>query len=430
MFFAQPTGQVSILEPAGTAGQNRVPCLTDAVGGLPQSVINALQNQAFEAAMTDVRPEDALFAVNRALAQWNAAYTGLGYGPPPAGITILPSFPGPTVTPVAFAISGRDPITGEPAKNWTTVPVGADPVVVFVNSTQTSGGNGDFSNSQAFQNVNRFDLALTLNGTYAYTRDISPTSGLQAVAMNVCLREPISGVYNTIEFDNPRSVEIGSTQELGDMNPSCSPGGPPCADNPLDLVNTFSGGWRQRVIGDSNMIAQVANSANGDVLGYSFWSTQMFANEQGPLRYLAVDTSDPLFTSYSGGTLPGNCSCGCPAEVPFTNIYNGGYPIWSMLRIATFNPVRPGVQALVVGAQNWVVSTNPDFVPLEVKGNQQNLTVFRSHFHRPGQKGSTANGLIAGLPESGGDEGGAVLIDQADLDDYADTGVELLNLKQ
>jgi len=159
LYFAQPTSTLNILEPAGTAGMDLVPTLTDTAGGLPQAVINALESQAFNAAMTDIRPEDALFATNRALGTLNTVnYNGLGYGPGPVGTAILSTFSTKSATPVGFALTGSDPISGKKAKSWTTVSVGATPVVIFVNTTQTSGGNGDFSNSNAFQNINRLDL--------------------------------------------------------------------------------------------------------------------------------------------------------------------------------------------------------------------------------------------------------------------------------
>jgi hypothetical protein len=428
LFFAVPKSTFEILEPAGTPGQSKIPGITDTTGGLPQAVINALEGQAFNAGMTDIRPEDALFAVNRALGTLNTTnYNGLGYGPGPVGTPISDSFGlNTSATPVVFALSGKDPISGQSAKNWITTSVGAEPVIIFVNTQQTSGGNGDFSNSNAFQNVNRFDLAMTLNGTYPYTRDISNATGLQAVPVNVLLREPISGTYNTLEFCIPRSVEINSTMEKG-VNPGV-PGG-----NPLNIANPYSGGWRKRVIGTGEMTSEVANSANGDVLGFAFWSTGNFANIQANVRYLTLDGVDPIFPSYEGGGFPPNCSSSCPGEVSFTNVLNGSYPAWTVLRVATSSPIPSGVQSMITAAQNFAGPTGPipDFVPF-VFGGQQYLTVFRSHFNRPGLNSSqiVSNGHIPGRAEHGGDEGGAVLVLQADLDNITDTGLELLQLKQ
>jgi hypothetical protein len=429
LFFAQPTATLFILESAGTAGGNLVPSLTDTP--LPQAVINALDNQPFNAAMTDIRPEDALFATNRALGTLDTVhYNGLGYGPGPVGTPILSTFSSKSATPVAFALTGTDPISGKKAKGWTTTPVGASPIVIFVNTTQTSGGNGDFSNVNAFQNVNRFDLTMAVNGTYAYTRDLSSATGLQAVPLNVVLREPTSGTYNTFEFNIPRSVEIGSTQELG-VNPGingCTTS--PCG-NPLNLANPYSGGWRKRAIGTGEMVSSVAAGSSGDALGYAFWSTGNFANVVASARYLTLDGVDPIFPSYAGGTFPPPCpSTGCAGEVSFTNIYNGSYPAWSILRVATLKTVPAGVHALITGAQTYAAGPYPDFVPFVVNGTQ-NLTVFRSHFFRPttGCK-QISNGHISGVAECGGDEGGGVFTLQADQDNITDTGKEMTGYKQ
>jgi len=241
------------------------------------------------------------------------------------------------------------------------------------------------------------------------------------VALNVILREPTSGTYNTLEFSVPRSVEINSTQELG-VNPG-APGG-----NPLDIANLYSGGWRKRAIGTGEMVSQVSNTANGDVLGYAFWSTGNFANVQADVRYLTLDGVDPIFPSYVGGTLPPNCTSGCAGEVSLSNVINGSYPAWTLLRIATSTTVPAGITALVTGAQNAAINTIPDFVPFAYNGSQY-LTVFHSHFSRPNTKCATgvSNGNGSEPVECGGDEGGGVFTLQADLDNYADTGVELLN---
>jgi len=152
---------------------------------------------------------------------------------------------------------------------------------------------------------------------------------------------------------------------------------------------------------------------------------------QADVRYLTLDGVDPIFPSYSGGTLPPNCTSGCAGEVSFTNVINGSYPAWTILRIATSSTVPAGVQALLTNAQNAAINTIPDFVPFDYNGSQY-MTVFRSHFSRPGLKSGTriSNGHISGVPEAGGDEGGAVFVLQADLDNITDTGLELIGFKQ
>jgi len=410
LFFAVPRATLSIPSTSvGEAGDNLIPTLTDTP--LTQTVYNALNNQVFNASPSEVRPEDALFAQNRALASYDPVhYNGLGYGPGPIGTTILSSFSTKSSVPVAFAISGTDPITGQPIPQYTTSNVGAYPVIVFGNTS--NNGPGDFGSSN-FQNINRFNLAMAMNGTFGRTRDLTNQLSLPAVPLNVILREPTSGTYNTFEFSIPRSVEINSTQEKG-VDPSSSGG------NPLNITNS-GGGWRKRAIGTGEMVSQVGTNTNGDVLGYSFWSTGNFANVVSNTKYFTVDGVDPLFPSYAGGFFP-TCTIPCPGIVTFTNLANGSYPIWAMLIVTTAKAIPPGVSALITAAQVQAVNSSPDFIPVSA------LNVFHSHFTQSGR--SPADGYKTGVAEAGGDMGGAVFPVQADLDSITDTGKEIVNLKQ
>lgn len=411
LYFATPRATLSIpSNEIGTQGENLVPTLTDTT--LPQAVYTALNGVVFDAAILDSRPEDALFAETRALGALNTTnYDGLGYGPGPIGTPILSTFSSADATPVDFAIGGKDPITGETVPAWTATDVGAGPEIIFVN-TENTGSNGDFSNTAAFQNIDRFPLALALNGSLGLTRDLTNVSGLDPQPLDVILRDPLSGAFNNLEYCIPRSVEISSTQELG-VNPA-APGG-----NPLNLANA-GGGWRKRALSSSEEIAQVGNASNGNVLGYSYWSTGNFASVVNSTRYLTVDGIDPLYASYAGGFFP-TCTAPCPGLVQFTNVLNGSYPIWSVFRVVSTPKVPAGVAALITAAQAQTANI-PDFVPF----NQ--LTVFRSHYALSGRPAS--NGTISGIPESGGDLGGAVFPVQADLDFYAETGKELTGYRQ
>jgi hypothetical protein len=410
LFFAVPKATLSIPSTEiGVAGQNLVPSLTDTA--LPTAVYSALNGKAFNAAMLDSRPEDALFAENRALGPLDSHYNGLGYGPGPIGTAILSTFSSSDATPVAFAIAGNDPITGLAVPAWATTNVGAAPIIVFVNTSAT-GSTGDFSNIAAFQNVNRFDLTLALNGTYGFTRDLSSVPGLAEQPLNVVLREPLAGAMNVLEFNIPRSVEIASTQELG-VDPSQQTG------NPLNLTNP-GGGWRKRALSSSEEVAAVGSSANGNSLGYTFWSTSNFASVVSNTRYLTVDGVDPLYANYAGGFFP-TCTPPCAGLVQFTNIVNGSYPIWSIYRVATAKKVPSGVQTLISAAQTQAATAIPDFVPFT------QLSVFHSHYLLSGKSGSNGYGT---KPESGGDIGGAVFTVQADLDFLNETGKELVGFKQ
>jgi hypothetical protein len=412
LFFAQPVATLSIsASEVGTNGNNLVPTLTDVP--LPQAVYNALNNQAFNAAMTDIRSEDALFAVNRALAPWSndPHCTGLGYtGDGLVGTPILSSQSTKSVTPVAFSISGGDPFNGAPVPAWTSIPIGAEPVVVFVN-TQT--GSAFASNS--YNNVDRFVLANVLNGTLTRTRDITNVAGLASVGIKTFLREPTSGTYNTLEFTVPGSVEAGSCQELNVD---------PATDNPLN-ISYPTGGSRERTIGTGEMVSTVGKTENG--LGYAFWSTGNFSGVLTTAKYLSVDGVDPLNYSWyqSNGAFP-NCVAPCPGLIPFVNVLNGSYPAWTILRVSCYTTkgVCPkGVTNIVSAAQKNAKNV-PDLVPVS------SIQVFRSHFDRPGQIGATSNGNVGEPAESGGDVGGAVFTKNADNDFFTDTGFQFIELKQ
>jgi hypothetical protein len=108
LFLATPQGTLSLpSSDVGANGSNLVPLLP-ADEPLPQNIYNDLNGLVFNAAPTDFRPEDALFATTRALTPLNETnYSGLGYGPGPIGSTILSSFSSKDVQVVSFALPGR-----------------------------------------------------------------------------------------------------------------------------------------------------------------------------------------------------------------------------------------------------------------------------------------------------------------------------------
>jgi hypothetical protein len=407
-FFAVPTATVSLAtSDNGSAGDNLVPAPMPPDETLPAAVYNALQGAAFNAGMTDIRPEDALFATNRALAPLTQNRSGLGYGPPPIGQPILSAFSNKTAVPVLFALSGTDPISGQPITfNYATSTTGAAPVVIFANSTQKGIGH---LGAALFTNVPRFALAWAQNGNLTRTRDLQFINGLPSFGMHVILREPLSGTYNTMEFDVTRSAEVNSSQENNVTPPQ---------DNPLNQSYP-SGGSRQRAIGTGEMISEVSQIP--DALGYAFWGFGNFASVLNTTKYVTVDGVDPIRATYTNGIFPSCPNPPCVGALTFPNIHNGSYPIWSLLRIVTVSPIPSGIQQLYSAALTEAAQI-PDFVPAT------QLTVFRSHFNQSGVAGS--NGIIPGLAEAGGDMGGAIFYVQADKDYYADTGVEILGQLQ
>jgi hypothetical protein len=418
LFFATPASTFNILFPAGTTGDNLIPTLTDTP--IPQAVINVLQGQAFNAAPTDIRPEDALFEELRVLAPLDQVhYNGLGYhGNGQVGTPILSAFSTKSSTPAIYALSGNDPITGQVIPAHHVLNVGVQVMVAIVNAEQGSGQNsGHFGDSTSFFNINRRDWTLALSGGYANTKDLTSVPGQATVPLNVILREPLSGTYTTTEFNIPRNLETGSTQELN-VNPAQGQGttcpGQPCG-NPLFLSN--GSGWRKRAIGNGEMVSQMGTAANGDAIGYAFWSVGNLGGQSPNIRYLTVDGVDPINLSYVDGTLP-TCTAPCPGIVTFANVASGNYPVWSVLRLVSHTPVPAGVTALVARAQSQVVNIYPDFLPVGAMG------VLRSHYKQSGIFGANGSGGACTAFETGGDVGGAVLTIQGDQDYCAATGVK------
>jgi len=417
LFLAAPIGSLS-LPPSdvGANGGNLVPLLPPDTP-LPQSIYNDLNGQVFNAAPTDFRPEDALYATTRALTALNQTnYSGLGYGPGPIGSTILSSFSSKDVQVVSFALPGqKDPISGQTVPAAIATDVGASPFVIFVNTTDS--GPAGLGNT-IFNNVDRFVLGGVFSGQQTRTRDLIPSSGLPVVPLTIITRDPLAAAYNVVEFCDVRSTEVSTyaiSQELG-VNPSEADG------NPLDLTYA-DGAVRKRAIGSSEEVSEVGDIA--DSIGYAAWSFGNFAPVLTTAKYLTVDGVDPLYASTSqnpnGPNALPQCSAPCPGAVTLANVINGSYPLWNITRVISATPVPAGISEIISAAQSEVANI-PDFVPI----NQ--LEVFRSHYTQSGV--APNNGHERSGKESGGDMGGAVFTIQADLDFIADTGAQILNHKQ
>ncbi len=398
------------------AGDNLVPGLPADEASVPTAVFNLVNGATFTAAATDIRPEDAKFATTRALTAVDTVhYNGLGYGPGPIGPTLVHS-DGPsaaTVQVVDFALQGTDPITGQTQAKFTTSSVGAAPIVIFVNKSDTAAGG--FGNTY-FTNANRFDLTRFFNGLSGRTRDLTNQNGLPSIATTTYIREPLSGTYNTFEFCIPRSVEINSSQEVGVTNPT---GGSPF--NPMHLVNAKNNSLRSRVVGTGEMVSQV--NATADSLGYAFWSFGNFnPTKKIPNgKYLTLDGVDPIQTAYIDGSFP-TCTYPCPGgPVNFAHIADGSYAAWSVLRVVSATPVPASLQTLLTAEQTQVANM-PDFIPAT------SLNVFRAHYTQSGL--GPRNGHIKGQAEQGGDMGGQIYNVQNDLDSITDTGKEITGVKQ
>ena len=216
VFFANGTVQLLVTDPtppATVADAGIVPLLAVDPNGLPASIWGVVNGALLNVCMTDIRPEDAKFATIRALTGPagtrvpRTRYTGLGYGsgaPPTSGIgTPVYSSQGTTgshkqANVVDFTISGPDPITltGTP-RPYTVLSVGASPVMVIVNVSNSSAGHLGDGN---YTDINRYVLANYLTGEYTHIRQMAHVTGEPDVPIHVWHREPISGTYNTTEF--------------------------------------------------------------------------------------------------------------------------------------------------------------------------------------------------------------------------------------
>jgi len=492
LFFAVPRATQQIDSGALTAaGGNKVPAAillnrqtnadqSDETTGIPSAVLSAIQT-TFTAAISDVRPEDAKFEVNRILATFSASGTGLGYGNP-ANTTCFQGTDNWTVTanlgcpiygtwggrsvPVQYAITGHDPFTSSPAWKYKTIEVGAEPILFMYNASNANGlgalgGDGNV----AFKNLNRVTATEVFNGTLGRAQDLdaSLTLALQGVSSNPAifpiLREPLSGTMTTTEFNVFRTVESlkqfpnAASQETGVILANACTLNSNCPD-PLYLPGPGSS-IRYRAIGTGAEISGVTNVGGikhiADSIGYAFFSfgnVNPIGGSAGVGRYVTLDGVDPINqgygtyvsdgVTYGPGQLP-LCLAPCTAAggTSLPNVRNGSYGAWSIIRAVTDSTGVnfTNTQALVKAAQNEVNNTTADFVPFvctDTTGlctGEPGLNVFHSHFTPSGVAGAPHNGNVTAT-EVGGDVHGAVFTDQADLDFHTDTGKELVSIRQ
>jgi hypothetical protein len=216
---------------------------------------------ALTAGMTDIRPEDAKYATNRALgATADTSATGagcvaatcrswsLGYGPGPVASKPILSGIGTSTaaaTPVQFGLPGYpDPITSITVSTTVQVyPVGEAPIVFVVNRSNTTTGLGQpltpgdggyyarnlwdqhpctgspKCNSGALPPAPTTRRPLgnlftghdcgTANAAFTWPTDTGSripagSPGGQATPIHLFIREPLSGTFNTTEFSEFR----------------------------------------------------------------------------------------------------------------------------------------------------------------------------------------------------------------------------------
>jgi hypothetical protein len=434
IFFANPRGQLNLptsFSCSGTipAGSGLIPGITDAT--LTPAVCNAIfgnnaassacitgSNCVFNAAPTDIRPEDALWATVRSYNALPFPYAcgpseALGYSPGPApevGVNIEDAFDSPPtfVTPVLWALSGTDPITGNAVQPWVTTDLGAQVALSIVNTLDNSA-NG--LGSTALTNVLTYQLGEIFSNVATTTEYIVPGSTLtDTTPLHVLSREPLSGTYNTFEYNTVAASPVNASQECGVTNPS---GGAPY--NPMNFAFA-SGGTHQRVIGNGEMSTELETIS--DSIGYEFFSFGNVKPLIGLAKYLTVNAEDPLYANGGNpngvGAFP-TCTTP-PCKLTFPNVANGSYPLWNVLRVTTAEPVPAAIATFIADAELQAKNQISDFLPVP-------LTVLRSHFTNPLQSNTPANGLLCtGEIQVGGDMGGLVLTNGTDDNFIKETG--------
>jgi hypothetical protein len=417
---------------AGTAGANKLPGFTDTA--LPSVIQSALgAGVHFSYAGTDIRPEDAQFAVNRMFTpcgqimyrnpfdlEYRLTY-GLGYSSttPNVGLQVKSAVSTGVFNVLNFNFSGPDPFNpGFNSPQFTVTPVAAQPIVVAV---APAGGTG----LGAASDVSTYTLAMFYDGVLARSTDfIGPTSTNPVITL---VREPLSGTYNTFEYSIPNSSQFHKSQD----DNFCSSAA--VYSQTMDIgssTGTVPGAVRERAIGTSEMVAAL-QAATSDTLGYFFWSA---ANAAGltNVKYLTVNGVDPLLNSYGGGglytpgVLPqvgGTGSTPPTSAVTFQNLNSGDYPVWSALRL--IGPPGSLPVANLANALTSINSAQHDYIPLA------SLKVWHAHFPIYGVVGAQADGptlnpatpgdlCTGGATEVGGDAGGANLPKQVNSDYCAD----------
>jgi hypothetical protein len=399
---------------------------------LPTAVANKLNSATVNFAATDIRPEDAWFAIKRALTPCGTAvatgsqYLGLGYSD---GGAIESVFGGAPFHAIDFNVPAN-PV------NYAVTAVGATPIVVAINGPASGFG------STGFTSISSQTLAEFLDGRLSTTGAVNGTSGTALV--NTIIREPLSGTYNTMEYNVPNRVNIpasgstpaqfGTSQDVGLNQPTAQRdcAGDAVGSNPMNITSV-GGGLRERAIGTGQELAQVVaattSSTQFNALGYGFWSAGNFAPfsaATSTAKYLEVDGVDPLLTVTSTphtGVIP--TTAAELENVTLNTVANGTYPIWSLLRFVTVGSTTAptAIANLSAATQDFVsfggTAPRPDFITLS------RLQGVRSHFVPPlpaeasgttnGQPNPAADGHVGSTittcsnAEQGGDVGGVFI---------------------
>jgi hypothetical protein len=463
-YFAQPHCNINASASALAAAGAGLITLPSPVWGADTALPASIQalftaGQLVNVAATDLRPEDAAFVVcrvNSALGAGTAGGSasdgldGLGYnaknapGVCPAypigttgkgvGSQILSGYPGSTGASnvLAFNIAGKDPFSGTTIPAYTVINLGATPLVFI--TERNEGQLADLTNATEPQ----------LQQVFSGTNCNASAFGLAEGAINIFLREPISGVGYAAEalvFRRPTvypNPVLGLSQEANVNAP---------VNNPLkgQTGTCLAGsGARYRAIGSSEEVKAVQNSAakfgGTDGIGYTYFSygnVSSIANNTA-YGYIQINGVDPIFQTYgstldpgeptSAGTLPGatNLPATCAGGVgafpcsehdiwangfSFPNLRNGTYREWTVLRLVTTGTTGPNATALVNASNAFAVNDVPDYVPTTAVAGTTDLglKLVRSHYQQLSGSGALIGSSGVNSPEKGGDVGGYIV---------------------
>jgi hypothetical protein len=325
---------------------------------LPANVLNVVEtagNMAVNVAATDIRPEDAWFAVNRVNSALGASTAGgansdgldgLGYNSnnlagqaanyvtsttgactgltnaKAVGTTIYSAFQKTGTSTdaanvLAFNILGKDPISCTAIPTYTVKSIGADPIVFVASRTAELAGLTNATEQQ-------------LQQVFSGTNTDASAFGLAAGNINAYLREPLSGTMNTTEatvFRYPTLYSSNSAlaQNVAGLSQETGVGTPTAGgtNNPLGKAAAGGSGSRWRGIGTGEVVNSVLCGVSSapsackalfsnsntphDGIAYTFFSYGNVSNlgDQTAYGYLTLNGIDPIWTSYQGIGDPG-----------------------------------------------------------------------------------------------------------------------------
>jgi len=401
---------------------------------MPADVYNAINGVTFDSLFSELRPEDAAQMQTRVVSTLTSTLSGLGYGTGPktlVGTTIQSAWDSATAVPVAFAIKGNDPFTKKPVlggAGWTSQNLGAYPVVFVDNRTNTAGLG--LQSGGVYQYLDVSDAKVKLPGVSYKLQKllagdctsslIGPNYSLTPFAVNLNLREPLSGTYTTTEYTEVRNK--GNTTNGQEKGVGVPTGG--TSANPLNQACPSGGGSRFRGIGTGEVVAGNGSGSGGvlnvaDSIAYFFWSfsngSKLTTNPGGNPNYgyFTLDGVDPL-AGVMAAPPPNQeipyCTAPCPVPegTSFTHLRDGTYRSWTIVRVVNAGPsTSPALQTLITDAQNDVNLIEPDFVPWDINSHgDPGMRAYRSHFTADGILGVNDDGT--GNNEHGGDVGGMI----------------------